>query len=264
MFKNCLVAPLLVAHSATIARSTAAATTTTPMHLESEQTKLAVISSSLEKMDDAGVRVNKYEHFNKKPEKDRMPNFRNVLGFAHLYRSSSPDDVADVLEPASPQQEDMINGNSDRELSPSFNSQHEEMRPSLTESERFLLHDATLWIDMRFSKEINEHKLATLLKHAPGGAFESVVFDDSPGLEKAIGHQRAYLGSPEVLAKTTDDHRHRFYLHNSKDDPFFSEESFMKYVCAHWVPRDDLEKAVDRDAKIQLIGKAVQQRVSLV
>jgi hypothetical protein len=229
------------------------------MHLETKKAKLAVTLPSLEKMDEASVHKSKLQREEANHGRDRMPNFRNVLGFANLYRASCPDDIAEVLIPTLKQQEKSMDGNSDLELS-SSSPDYDAIPHALTESERFLLYDATLWIDLRFSKEIDELKISTLIKHAPGGAFECVAFDDSQGLEQALGNQRAYLGNPVLSSKATDDQRHRFYLHNPHNDPFFSEDSFVKYVCANWVASGDLENAVERNTKMQLIGNAVHRK----
>jgi Tyrosine phosphatase family len=240
-------------------------TTATPssMHPETiERQKLALMkppSSCETKVVIEQVPKERTNH----PQEDRMPNFRNVHGFTRLYRGSCPDDVADLLtHPISSNEDendDLHVENSDCSFSTStsFARMLVPQNSNLSESERFLLNEATLWIDMRFDKEVNHTKLQTLLQYAPGGSFESIHFEDPRGLEEALStrHRRIYLGNPSL--EDPDDQR--FYLHHH-GQPLFSEESFMKYVSSNWVPREELESAADKNAFKMLMGKAIQRK----
>ncbi|KAG7368681.1 tyrosine phosphatase [Nitzschia inconspicua] len=243
------------------------------MHLESvaPQTLAGVertpaTNAFLQKGDDANENAT---------PKDRMPNFRNVYGFTRLYRGSCPDDIADLLMPPtySDQNSSYVMVDDISEDSDSFASSPSPlsmmMQPedsSLSESERFLLNDATLWIDMRFRKEVNQSKLHTLLTQAPGGAFEIIHFKDPRGLAKALStpkqrQRRIYLGSGNPIMDSDDDEEEivnqRFYLHHHAQE-LFSEESFMKYVSDNWVTPKQLENA--GDSKMLLLAKTIEDR----
>lgn len=137
---------------------------------------------------------------------------------------------------------------------------------SLSESENFLLNEATLWIDMRFRKEVNMDKLNTLLAQAPGGAFESIHFEDKRGLEEALSvssserqQRRIYLGSSSPTIEDNDDAGQRFYLqHHGKE--LFSEDSFMTYVSANWVNPEEVRNEEDKNARTMILCKAIEQR----
>ncbi|KAL3920040.1 MAG: hypothetical protein SGILL_003457 [Bacillariaceae sp.] len=162
-------------------------------------------------------------------QKDRMPNFRKVGCFdSYLYRSSCPDDVSEAL-PTEPQQSSVEDDLSAQQLS---------------EPEYFLLHDATLWIDMRFAKEIDENKLDSILLNAPGGSFERLTFDDPRGMETA-------------LKSMLDESRNRRLYLSHYENPLFSEPYFLKYVQTNWVSPEALANCKDKNEQKMLLAKAI-------
>jgi hypothetical protein len=74
-----------------------------------------------------------------------VPNFRQAAGVKNVYRSSAPDNLADVL-----------------------GSRH------LLECERFILYDVTLLIDLRSPREGDDEKRRVLIERAPGGQFHEI------------------------------------------------------------------------------------------
>jgi hypothetical protein len=174
------------------------------------------------------------EEVEKQLVEDRMPNFRKVGSFeTHLYRSSCPDHAADILPAA--QQRIGVNCN--------LSLQQQE----LSDAERFLLHDATLWIDLRFSKEIDLNKVDSILLNAPGGSFERLFYDDPRGIETA-------------MKVTTNQGRNRRIYLSHCDNPVFSEASFMNYASENWVCPEAMANTKNANEQVMLISKAVESK----
>ena len=76
--------------------------------------------------------------------RDVVPNFRSVAGLHQLYRSSAPDNLADLL--GCPEKD-------------------------LEQPEKIIFYNATLLIDLRNPEEQNRDKLQLLMDQAPGGPF---------------------------------------------------------------------------------------------
>lgn len=74
-----------------------------------------------------------------------LPNFRRASGLKNVYRSSSPDNVAELIGSR-----------------------------NLLEPERFILYDATLIVDLRSLTEVDLGKHKAIIEGAPGGQFEEV------------------------------------------------------------------------------------------
>ena len=121
-----------------------------------------------------------------------VPNFRRAAGLRKLYRSSAPDDLADVLGAHSPQH--------------------------LSESERFVLYDATLVVDLRSPSEIDEEKSRALIQRAPGGEFEEIT-------------------TLEELKRSTSNRQ----LLRLKDS-CITRSAFLKFATNHWVDPKELQE----------------------
>jgi hypothetical protein len=136
-----------------------------------------------------------------------VPNFRKAAGVRNVYRSSAPDNLADYV------------GSSRRHL---------------LESERFILYDATLLIDLRSLSEVDEVKRRALIQGAPGGQFEEI-----DGLESMMrsSHPRRQLLSLTNCALTRPD--------------------FEKYVSKHWVSPGELEKTREENRNVDLVYEAI-------
>jgi hypothetical protein len=77
-----------------------------------------------------------------------VPNFRKTTGAKNVYRSSAPDNLADVILGST--------------------------RHQLLECERFILYDVTLLIDLRSAAEGDDEKRRILTERAPGGQFHEI------------------------------------------------------------------------------------------
>jgi hypothetical protein len=121
-----------------------------------------------------------------------VPNFRKARGVRNVYRSSAPDNLADYIG----------------------SSQHH-----LLESERFVLYDATLLIDLRSPSEVDEVKRRAIIQGAPGGQFEEI-----DGLESMM---RSSHAGRQLLSLT---------------DCALTLSDFLIYVSKHWVSPEELEK----------------------
>jgi hypothetical protein len=118
-----------------------------------------------------------------------VPNFLKATGVRNVYRSSAPDNLADYV------------GSSRRHL---------------LESERFILYDATLLIDLRSLSEVKRH---ALIQGAPGGQFKEIN-----GLESMM---RSSHAGRQLLSLT---------------DCALTVSDFEKYVSKNWISPGELEK----------------------
>lgn len=153
---------------------------------------------------------------------DSIPNFRQVGRMNSLYRSSNPDAVADLLH----QDSDRLNVN------------------ALSDAEKAVLHEITLWIDMRFPKEINSEKISRIVQHAPGGPFEMLTFQDPRGLKDAL--------------LTAGSGKNRVYLY-SEDAPF-TMDSMIQYASQNWITSEVFAAAETKQQQHDLVMGVIIQR----
>ncbi|KAG7368026.1 protein tyrosine/serine phosphatase [Nitzschia inconspicua] len=149
-----------------------------------------------------------------------IPNFRSVSKtLPCLYRSSSPEEIAETLRDG--------DGVSSASLSP---------------AENILLNEATLWIDIRTSSEVNVDKINFITQKAPGGPFEKMMFQDPRGLEASLHSAR----------------KQRIYM--SSKDPAFSMDYVFEYAVKHWVSADAIVATGMISKENSLVMEAISQR----
>jgi protein tyrosine/serine phosphatase len=133
-----------------------------------------------------------------------VPNFRQAFGLRNVYRSAAPDNLADVLN-------DSI---------------------QLTDSERFILYDATLVIDLRSPTEGDEEKRHALMNAAPGGVFEEVL-------------------ELQVMM-SSQSKRQLFRLF----DVVLTKSDYIAYVTKHWITSQQLEETGE-DNRSELVYRVI-------
>ena len=140
-------------------------------------------------------------------QESAIPNFRKATGLRNLYRSSSPDHLADYLGTSR----------------------------FLSESERFVLFDATLLVDLRSPSEVDVSKRQALMEGAPGGHFEEV--DGLASMQNCRAKRQILL-----LKDCTP-----------------TKADFFNYVMKNWVLSSKLDTSAE-DASLDAVFDAINSR----
>jgi hypothetical protein len=135
-----------------------------------------------------------------------VPNFRQVAEVSNLYRSNNFDDLVTLL-----------------------NYPPDE----LYEAERFILYNATLWMDLRSPEEQDEKKLHTLATLAPGGPLEEIVIVLNNNGTTSDDDQLLHQQLAVVVEDDTESSPRKLVYVNLLD----MSRVTLSYVKSHW--RDD-------------------------
>ena len=115
----------------------------------------------------------------------------------------------------------------------------------MADSERFLLYDVGLWIDLRWDTEIDHERLSPLIDDSPGGQIER------------IQREECFVDDFLLLQSSSSLNR-RFYTNIGAD--MHSKESIMNYIQEKLISMEALQqiaKTTDKKEKKMIMIQAL-------